>query len=184
MSSQLEVISAHSVTPEQARKIYTLTDSMWPAPQGSPPFEQRLEDFRARLKATGGTHATIWDGDILAAHARFFKHEILLATGPMVVGCLASVCTQPDYRHRGLGSIVVRAVFKAVDSGSPPVALFQTGVPPFYEQLGARLVHNRFVNSLNQEDPEGNPWFEPYAMIYPASFDWPEGLVDLKGRGW
>jgi hypothetical protein len=61
------------------------------------------------------------------------------------------------------------------------VSLFQTSARGFYEKLGARVVENDFCNRLDEEDPEGNPWNEPYAMIYPGTYDWPDGIIDING---
>jgi len=45
-------------------------------------------------------------------------------------------------------------------------------------------VENRFYNSLHPTDPDKKPFWEPYAMIYPANFpNWPAGDIDLQGLG-
>jgi predicted N-acetyltransferase YhbS len=164
--------------------IYQLQTETWPPPADPPPYEQRFTEFVERMRGLGTIHALVWDGAELAAHARFHHGEVFTLSGPLAVGCLAAVCVAPAYRGRGLGRDVVRALFDFVDAGSPPVMLFQTGVPEFYERLGGRLVFNRFVNSRDAVDPEGNPWHEQHVMIYPASFDWPEGVVDIQTKGW
>ena len=51
------------------------------------------------------------------------------------------------------------------------------------ERLGARVVTNRFVNSL-AADPGARPFWDPVTMVYPRSFDWPEGTIDLQGPGY
>jgi hypothetical protein len=61
-----------------------------------------------------------------------------------------------------------------------PLSLFQTGVPEFYEAMGARLVTNRFVNGESQE----NPFWDTCEMIYPATAGWPDGPIDLNGPGY
>ena len=96
---------------------------------------------------------------------------------------LAGVKTHPDFRLQGLGARVVRATLAYVDDGTFPLSLFQTNVPGFYEKLGARLVDNRFVNSL-AADPQGRPWWSGHTMIYPAGADWPDGEIDLVGPAW
>ena len=78
----------------------------------------------------------------------------------------------------------MRAAFHTVDEGSFPVSLFQTsfGVQAFYEKIGACLVSNPVVNSLG--DTPGNPFWDDVAMRYPASAEWPEGTIDLRGPGY
>jgi len=76
----------------------------------------------------------------------------------------------------------MRETFKLVDSGEFSCSLFQTCVPSFYERLGARVITNRIVNSLGA-DPEARPFWDPTIMVYPKTYDWPEGTIDLLGRG-
>ena len=52
------------------------------------------------------------------------------------------------------------------------------------EKLGARCVSNRFVNSTNTEAPEANPWWDEHVMIFPDTYDWPDGTIDLPGPGY
>ncbi|MFA5257316.1 MAG: GNAT family N-acetyltransferase [Opitutales bacterium] len=104
--------------------------------------------------------------------------------GTMELLALASVCTHPDFRCRGLGTELVRRILSLVDEGKYPAAFWQTGVPGFYEKLGARLVTNRVRNSRHPLDPEKNPFWDPFLMIYPADAVWPEGAIDLNGLGY
>ena len=119
----------------------------------------------------------------LAAVCRIIPRRIQTQRGALDVLGLAGVKTHPELRLRGFGAAVVRAAFAHVDNGAFAVALFQTRVPGFYEKLGCRRVENTFVNSL-AENPTGTPWWDPHQMIYPASCQWTEGLVDLLGPAW
>ena len=119
----------------------------------------------------------------IAAAAHFSPRRIQTQQGPLDVLALGGVRTHPDFRLRGFGAAVVRAAFEYVDNGAFGASLFQTGVQGFYEKLGCRCVDNVFVNSLG-EDPQGRPWWDKVVMIYPASFAWPEGKVDLLGGAW
>ena len=83
-----------------------------------------------------------------------------------------------------MGRNVAGWAFEKAGQPGLEVVLFQTGVPGFYEKLGARCVSNRFVNSTNSEDPEVNPWWDEHIMIYPSTCDWPEGTIDLLGPGY
>lgn len=123
------------------------------------------------------------DGERIIATSCFLPRRIHTAQGPLDVLALASVKTHPDVRGRGLGRAVVQAALAYVDSGVFGVSLFQTGVPDFYRKLGCRLVNNRFTNSRGA-DPQAVPWWENNIMIYPASYSWPQGDIDLAGPAW
>lgn len=119
------------------------------------------------------------------ANAGIITRRIGTERGEMVVVGLLDVATAPAARGLGLGALVVRAAWSAVDDGRYPVCLFETGeARPFYEKLGARVVTNRFIDSTNAADPDSNPFTDEVEMIYPASADWPEGLIDLRGPGY
>jgi hypothetical protein len=85
-----------------------------------------------------------------------------------------------------LGQAVVRATFDLVDHGPYPHSLYQTSVlvRPFYEKLGAGVVTNRIVNSLDAEDPTKSPFWDVVVMRYPAAKHWPTGDIDLRGPGY
>ena len=59
--------------------------------------------------------------------------------------------------------------------------LFETAIPAFYENLGARqlpkdLVINTTGNQIAFEDE--------FVMVFPKSKPWPEGTIDLRGPGY
>jgi predicted N-acetyltransferase YhbS len=76
------------------------------------------------------------DGEIVAEAEGFSREVVPEGGNPLRLLALASVCTHPDDRGQGLGERVVKAVLRRVDDGEFPVALWQTGVPDFYEKLG------------------------------------------------
>ena len=122
------------------------------------------------------------------ANAAALVRTVQTEAGLMTVSGLLDVATHPDARGRGLGAVVVRRVFAAVDDGTYPFCLFATGpARPFYEKLGAAVVTNRIVNSHADDDPEANPFTDDYVMRYPANTTgpppWPDGLIDLRGPG-
>lgn len=157
-----------------------------------PPKTESLEERVERVVADGNPVYrdlfVVWDGNVALANAIVFKRTIATARGLLDVMALAAVCSSPARRGEGLGALVVSEAFKEVDSGRYPVSLFQTGVPGFYEKLGARAVDNVFVNSLyapsDRHGAPNAPWWEPHVMIYPAAYDWPEGKIDLLGAGY
>ncbi len=122
------------------------------------------------------------DGKIIAT-ADSFLRRIATPAGPLRVLALAGVACLPQHRGNGYGRRVARTMLQRVDQRAFDLSLFQTGVAPFYEKLGCRLVSNRFVNSL-ADDPAANPWWNPQVMIYPAAAGWPDGTIDLLGPGY
>ena len=149
--------------------------------------EQRLEAMLVLAKSGTNECQTsrrfaIWDDGRLLAHARTFVRTIKTVNGELPVLALASVCTRTDCRGQGLGAKVVNKAFEQIDNSNwPDVSLFQTPVPIFYEKLGCRIVNNQFVNRLNEQAPDANPWRDDTIMIYPRQFGWPSGVVDMNG---
>ena len=149
--------------------------------------EQRAREIvgacqKEDLATATGRRFVIWDSGKAIAHAKTFARIVSVEGRSFPVLALATVCSDPDLRGHGLGKIITLKAFEQVGrEDSPSVSLFQTPVPGFYEKLNCRLVTNRFVNPANKAAPEANPWRDDYVMIYPAEFDWPEGVVDLGG---
>ena len=96
---------------------------------------------------------------------------------------IGDVCVYPEFRGKGLGASIVKSAFARIDANQYPFCIFQTGVPRFYEKLGCKVIENKIINSNNQEDPNANPFWEEYAMIYPATFLWSSGTIDLLRPG-
>ncbi len=131
---------------------------------------------------TSGRRFVIWQRNQAIAHARVFIRQVKIESQTIPVLALATVCSDPDRRGSGLGRQVTRRAFQLVSGENwPAVSLFQTPVPEFYQKLNSRIVTNRFVNRLNRQDPEANPWRDECVMIYPAEYPWPSGVVDLNG---
>ncbi len=151
-------------------------------------LEQRIEILlnsgRGQgLETDSSRRFVIWDGPRAVAHAQTFIRVVKVDGQQIPVLALAGVCSDPTLRGKGLGAKVTRCAFEQLgDDGWPDISLFQTSVPGFYEKLGGRLVANPFVNRLNADDPQANPWRDDsVVMVYPATCDWPEGTVDLNG---
>lgn len=123
------------------------------------------------------------DGAELLAHARTFTRVIHHSAGEIRAMALAMVCVCPEHQGKGFGARIVSETFKQVDREDYPMALFQTEVRGFYIRLGAVEVTNPFVNNLTAP-PDKSPWWDPHVMIYPALNDWPEGEIDLNGKGY
>ncbi len=185
---QVQIHSEPDLTESQVKAIVTLVNSIWPDKDKT--ISELIADWLAQIRqmqksksGKDGNHAThflISEGNKAIAHARIFPREIYTPDGLLKVAALASVCVDANHRGEGLGAAVVRCAFEMV----VPVSLFQTGVPGFYERLGARSVDNKFVNSGCDKDAEASPWWDKYVMIYPGEYRWPEGIIDLNGPGY
>lgn len=178
------------LTRDQAISILKLTIRVWPKEKSLEQIaEEVIESARCDEKDQPATRFAIVDAGEVIAHARTFVREIFWLADDgkdyqsANVLALASVCTDPDHRGKGLGVEIVKRAFDQVGR-DVPVSLFQTGVAKFYEKLGARVVQNRFVNKLNLENPDANPWKDQQVMIYPADADWPTAEIDLNGPGY
>ena len=126
----------------------------------------------------------IWDKDKAVAHALTFERPIITGAREISVMALSGVCVLPRYQGKGLGAEIVRRTFGRIHGGEFGVSLFQTTIPAFYEKLGATSVTNRFVNSRNKTDPDASPWHDEWVMMYPKSYSWPQGTIDLNGPGY
>lgn len=169
----------------QLRAVCGLYDRIWPG--STEAMAERVDQVRTEWLREERELLAVWTGAIPVATAMVFPREIMTPGGALRVLALAGVCSAPEYRGQGLGARVVRAAFAPVGNGAFGVALFQTGVPGFYEKLGARLVKNAFVNSRFSPGDRGTaeqPWWDPHVMIYPASYPWPDGVIDLLGEGY
>jgi predicted N-acetyltransferase YhbS len=185
----IETIDRRTISKADARAIAELVVAIWPK------MDRTVESFTADLlsqwKEYGGPEDQyprsflIREAGQVVAHASIYPRTIGTAIGEITVLALARVCTAPSVRGRRLGDALVRESFELVDDGTFPFSLFQTtpDVKPFYERLGAVAIHNKFVNSL-ADDPKANPFWAEVQMRYPATGDWPEGEIDLRGPGW
>jgi predicted N-acetyltransferase YhbS len=165
-------------SPAQGAAILDLIHTVWPPTAGE--IAPMIEPILRSWKAEHSAHFVIEDQNLVLAHSRLFRREVLTPQGPLAVGALAGVCVHPNYRGRRWGEAVVRAAFDFLPELGVSVSLFQTGVPRFYEKLGGRVISNRFFNGDSVE----NPFWDSCEMIFPASFDWPEGPIDLNGPGY
>lgn len=125
----------------------------------------------------------VFDGDEPVANAAVIYRRVQTDAGPMDVLGLSDVATSPRHRGQGLGVRVVEAAFAEIGAGLGRFFLFQTGeARHFYEQLGCRVVDNRFFDST-AEDRTASPFTDACVMVYPGDGDWPVGPIDLQGPG-
>lgn len=186
--TQIEVIEFDAATAgfDDLLQIAELVIATWPLAGASAESSARAARASQDTLTPGDRlQYVIRDAGKIVAHSACFPRRISIAGEFVTILALASVCTDKNYRGRGLGSAVVKACFARVDRGGFPWCLYQTAQHNrhFYESLNAAVVHNRFVNSL-ADDPNANPWWDDTPMAYPANKPFPSGVVDLLGPGY
>jgi predicted GNAT family N-acyltransferase len=184
----VEIIDARKLSDADARAIGELLVKVWPKPGKTVEFrQQQMLDMGHGYDgpdAQAPRSALIRENSRVIAHAALIPRTISTTAGEFNIAGLARVCTDPDYRGHGLGELVVKAIFDAVDDGAFRFALFQTNsrIQPFYEKLGACLVTNPLINSQSQDLHD--PFWDEIKMRYPKDGGWPEGQIDLRGPGY
>ena len=173
---------AHAVVADEVLgEVARLLHETWPDPEW--PQERILKTIQT-MNDQQKYRILAWQDQRLVGHATFLPDVIATNRGTLSIMQFAGVCVCAKLRGRQIGRKVVEWAFEKVGQPGFDVALFQTDVPGFYEKLGVRCVSNRFVNSNNSAAPEANPWWNEHVMIYPNSFDWPDGTIDLLGPGY
>jgi predicted GNAT family N-acyltransferase len=183
----VESLDRRTLSEGDARAVAELLVKVWPRRT----FDERVDILMNQWRDYRGPDAEfprtliIRENGRVIAHAAAMPRTIGTSQGDITILALASVCSDPEMRGRGLGEKVVRAAFDTVDHGPFAHSLFQTSrdVRSFYEKLGCGLVTNRIVNSL-ADDPTKNPFWDEIVMRYPAAKPWPEGDIDLRGPGY
>lgn len=185
--AELRVVVRSELLPVEAGSLLALWERVWPDARGDVEVDRvrYFLDEANEHERLGEMLHLVWDGSVLLGAAKSFLREVAFVdSGARVQAlALAGVCSDPDHRGHGFGRRVVRSVFERVGS-SADICLFQTGVPRFYECLGASKVENEFVNSLSKDDPLARPWWDEHVMIYGDIEKWQEGRVDLLGAGY
>ena len=164
-----------------AAAVLALVRQVWPPEDDAPPD---VNGAITRWKERGSFTLVIEEGASVIAHAQLFRREVKTAQGVLPVGALAGVCVHPDQRGHGYGARIARHAFKLLPELGVEVSLYQTDVPEFYEKLGARRITNRIFDGTRDGGGHENAFWAAYAMIYPATFDWPDGKIDLNGPGY
>lgn len=185
----VETLDARDYSATDARAIAELLCLVWP--KSEKPVGVRTEQLLQLGKNFLGSECQyprsilIREGGLVIAHAGMIPRVIGTSRGDMTVAGLTRVCSNPVYRGKGLGEIVVREIFGLVRNEIFPFSLFQTSckVRPFYEKLGATLVTNPIGDSRS-DDPQKCPFWDDVVLRYPSDRDWPTGAIDLRGPGY
>jgi predicted N-acetyltransferase YhbS len=178
--------TASEFTQNEFAAIFDLMCAIWPSKQKDDKnSDEMMHDMWRKWKDQKSITVYISSEHTIIAHARGFSRVIGFNGNSLEVMAPASVCVRKEWQGQGLGYKVMEKVFKLIDTNLSPVALFQTPVPEFYEKLGAKIISNTFINSTNKTDPQATPWWDPFIMIYPATFNWSDSstVSDLNGPG-
>jgi len=179
---EFRVTSATELTDADWLELAEFLHTVWPNPDlSSEGRAEHREDVATERFAS--EVLTIHAGDRLVAAGQTFGREVLVADQDHNALALAAFAVAEDMRGQGLGKQIVLEAFKRVDSGDFEFAIFQTGVPGFYEPMNCRAIDNRVINSL-ADDPDANPFNDTHVMVYPASTDLGTGSVDMLGPGY
>ncbi|MEI8316170.1 MAG: GNAT family N-acetyltransferase [Verrucomicrobiota bacterium] len=116
----------------------------------------------------------------LIAHIAVHDKRILTATGELRIAGIAEVCVHPEHRGHGLvRELLATAHTWLAEQGIPAAMLF--GDKKHYTSSGYRNISN----PIRYLKPETGTWVvEPsdWAMVKTLrNFDWPTGIVDLRG---
>lgn len=184
MTLPVQIFNDHDIPETYVRGFLQLEHLVWPSEKT---VEQHVANFYKGLGTRPSTERhlryMIIENEQVIAHAETFVRVMFTEEGAIGVMALGGVCTDLNQRGRGLGAAIVRAAFTRVDDGTFPVSVFQTPVDEFYAKLGSAVCQdNRWVDKANQQQPEAHPW-EPgeKLMYYPASYNWPSGVIDING---
>jgi hypothetical protein len=191
MKNSIEAIDVDAVYVDLAvaHAINTLMLETWPqiaqSDVGTTDFLlRRWSHYHGPMQQAPRYHLTYLSGELVAL-AHSFGRTIARRGSELTVMALANVCVARRERGQGYGKVVTLAALRRVAQGDFPFALFQTTpqVEPFYRQLGATAVGNRFYNSLAQ-DADANPFWDPIVMLYPVTGDWNDSDIDIRGPGY
>ena len=181
ISVQLIESLASDIKSHQVIDILSLMNLTWPDDDTEKSVDEKVagfyEDHSEKICYC------LYQDKELVGYAESIPLTIKIENNWLAVLGLGGLNVHPGWRRQGFGGVIAEAVFKRIDASEYPFCLFQTGIPHFYEKLGCRVIENKFINSNDQEDPSRNPFWDDYAMIYPATADWPSGTVDLLRKG-
>ncbi len=173
--------SPKDLTKSQIVAINQLMDSTWPENATQTSEEDKVKEFYDRFPAK--TCHCVYEDKVLIGYAESFPIHIKIVNKEADILGIGSVCVNPDFRGKGLGAKLVKAAFDRIDNDEYPLCLFQTAVPDFYSKLNCKLIDNQFINSKNSKSPKANPFWDDHVMIYPSTFLWPSGVIDLLRPG-
>lgn len=120
------------------------------------------------------------DAGAVIAHIAVHDKRIGIATGDLRIAGIAEVCVHPQHRGRGLVRDLLAEAHAWLTAHDIPVAML-FGDKKHYASSGYRNI----ANPIRSQNSETGAWtVEPSDWVMVKSlrnFDWPAGVVDLRG---
>ena len=123
-------IAFHRERPIDARALRVLYNSVdwWPERQ-----EEEIAQVLSNDLAIGA-----WDKNQLIGFARVVSDQCFHAY-------IEDVVVHPDYQHKGIGNLLLRALLEKLQHIETITLFCQTELIPFYEQLGFRAFPSQQI---------------------------------------
>ena len=116
----------------------------------------------------------------LIAHIAAHDKVIGLSTGDLRIAGIAEVCVHPQHRGQGLVRELLAVAHTWLTAQEIPLAVL-LGDKKHYSSSGYRNISN----PVRHWKPDPGVWLtetSDWVMVKPLrNFDWPTGLVDLRG---
>jgi predicted N-acetyltransferase YhbS len=90
------------------------------------------------------------DGRVVS-HVRIFARRMLVGGTAVPVGGIGSVATHPDYERRGFATALLRDAIERMEGAGHVLSFLFTGLIPFYDQLGWRVVPEPLYTAQAEE---------------------------------
>ncbi len=142
-------ISPLTDKPEYLQKLATWHHAEWSYLNPERTFEERLAEMKLDLagNAVPATYFAEIDGQ-LAGSATILDDD--MSTRPELGPWLASVFVDPQYRHRGIASALVRKIMQhATQADINMLYLYTPGQEALYEQLGWQYFSRENYNGTD-----------------------------------
>jgi GNAT superfamily N-acetyltransferase len=129
-------------------------------------------------------YAVVKAGGVAVGRVGILARTVAVGGEAVRVGGIAGVATRPEWRHRGVASVAMRAATQFIqrDLECPfGLLLCQRRVSPVYAKLGWQSV----AGPTSFEQPGGRTTYQSLTMmIQLGERRWPEGAIDLRGLPW
>jgi len=179
-----DIFDKGELSRDTIQDIIKLQHLIWPYKAGEKNNEIAIDDYIKDESLAINKSILIWEDNILVGHTEIFCREIE-SNGRIIDNmALSGVCVRPGFRGKNLGYELVKTAFDIFERGHFECSVFQTDIPDFYIKFGCRTITNRFINSLNAQDPGKNPWWTDNVMIYPGGYNIGSQQIDLRGNGY
>jgi ribosomal protein S18 acetylase RimI-like enzyme len=141
-------------------RLAALFRRVWPA----------LPDAAERAASLGFAWSAVsrpfvrWENGRAVGHVGVIEVPLVLDGRVHLVGSIHAVCTDPDWRGRGIGSALMREALRAC-AGRYATVVLTTAIPDFYTPFGFRPVpEHAFVGPLRSTRRARGPAARPLTL--------------------